>query len=148
MYRGLRYSGIFFFKQKTAYEMRMSDWSSNVCSSDLLERWLQGVVPSFTRLASLEKFPGGQSNPTYRVDTAGKSYVLRRKQFGQLLPSAHAVEREFRLMLALQLTVFPTPAPIQLCDDATVIGTKFEHVELCVRLHLRDGKLAGRERET
>src|SRR3546814_19684378 len=78
----------------------------------LFRSWLQGVVPGFTRLASLEKFPGGQSNPTYRVDTAGKSYVLRRKPFGQLLPSAHAVEREFRLMSALPPTGFPTPAPI------------------------------------
>src|SRR3546814_8884363 len=99
-------------------------------SEAVLERWLQGVVPGFTRLASLEKFPGGQSNPTYRVDTAGKSYVLRRKPFGQLLPSAHAVEREFRLMSALHPTGFPTPAPIALCDDATVIGTTFYLMEL------------------
>ena len=109
----------------------------------VLERWLQGVVPGFTKLASLEKFPGGQSNPTYRVATAGKSYVLRRKPFGQLLPSAHAVEREFRLMSALHPTGFPTPAPIALCDDATVIGTTFYLMELVEGRTFWDGSLPG-----
>src|SRR3546814_3196426 len=94
-------------------------------------------------LESLVKFPGGQSNPTYGVDTAGKSYVLRRKLFGQLLPSAHAVEREFRLMSALHPTGFPTPAPIALCDDATVIGTTFYLMELVEGRTFWDGSLPG-----
>ena len=63
-----------------------------------LEAWLHGTVPDFPKLVGLEKFSGGQSNPTYRVETDGQTYVLRRKPFGPLLPSAHAVERDFRLL--------------------------------------------------
>jgi len=70
----------------------------------VLEGWLQGKVPGFPKLVSLEKFSGGQSNPTYRVETEGQTYVLRRKPFGPLLPSAHAIEREFRLLSALRPT--------------------------------------------
>ena len=95
-----------------------------------LEAWLQGEVPGFPKLVSLEKFSGGQSNPTYRVETEGQDYVLRRKPFGPLLPSAHAIEREFRLLSALRPTGFPVPAPIALCEDASVIGSPFYLMEL------------------
>lgn len=95
-----------------------------------LEAWLQGKVPGFPKLVSLEKFSGGQSNPTYRVETEGQDYVLRRKPFGPLLPSAHAIEREFRLLSELRPTGFPVPAPIALCEDASVIGSPFYMMEL------------------
>ncbi|SME99499.1 Predicted kinase, aminoglycoside phosphotransferase (APT) family [Tistlia consotensis] len=95
-----------------------------------LSRWLEDNLPGFTGIAALEKFPGGQSNPTYRLQTGGGSCVLRRKPFGVLLPSAHAVEREFRLLTALQPTGFPVPRPIALCEDPGVIGAAFYLMEL------------------
>jgi aminoglycoside phosphotransferase (APT) family kinase protein len=78
------------------------------------------------------QFQGGQSNPTYRVAAGGRSLVLRRKPPGTLLPSAHAVEREYRVMKALAATDVPVPRMIALCEDERVIGTPFylmEHVE-------------------
>ena len=63
------------------------------------------------------QFKGGQSNPTYRLDTPGRSYVMRRKPFGKLLPSAHAVDREFRVIAALGKQGFPVAKAYALCTD-------------------------------
>jgi aminoglycoside phosphotransferase (APT) family kinase protein len=72
------------------------------------------------------RFSGGQSNPTYRLtDAAGQHYVLRKKPSGPLLPSAHAVEREYRVMHALAGSRVPVPRMHCLCDDTSVIGTAF-----------------------
>src|SRR5690606_4696277 len=71
------------------------------------------------------QFKGGQSNPTYRLDTPARSYVLRRKPFGKLLPSAHAVDREFRIISALHGAGFPVAKPYALCADERVIGAMF-----------------------
>lgn len=106
-----------------------------------LERWLQGNVPGLPKLVRVEKFSGGQSNPTYRVETEGQNHVLRRKPFGQLLPSAHAVEREFRLLSALRPTGFAVPTPIALCEDASIIGTTFYLMELVEGRTFWDGSL-------
>lgn len=97
-----------------------------------LAAWMVRAVPGFHSVDHLEKFPGGQSNPTYRVRSGGFDYVLRRKPFGDLLPSAHAVDREFRLLSALYPAGFPVPRPLALCEDPGVIGSIFyvmEHVE-------------------
>jgi len=95
--------------------------------SDLDEGRLAGWVRDTVsvRLDTVEKFPGGQSNPTYRIATSGGAFVLRRKPFGPLLPSAHAVDREYRLLSALHPTGFPVPRPIALCEDENVIGAPF-----------------------
>src|SRR5687767_13613667 len=70
------------------------------------------------KIVALEQFKGGQSNPTYRISAAdGGRYVLRRKPPGKLLPSAHAVDREFRVIQALHPTGFPVARPIVLCED-------------------------------
>ena len=74
---------------------------------------------------SLAQFDAGQSNPTYLVSFSGKRYVLRKKPPGKLLPSAHAVDREFRIMKALAQTDVPVPNVRVLCDDDSVIGTMF-----------------------
>ncbi|OTP79028.1 phosphotransferase family protein [Caballeronia sordidicola] len=95
-----------------------------------LARWMQGMVPSAAPLRSVEKFAGGQSNPTYRLHTTAGGYVLRRKPFGKLLPSAHAVEREFRLISAIHPVGFPVPRPVALCEDETVIGAVFYLMEM------------------
>ena len=73
--------------------------------------WLAGNVAGFAGPFGVEKFAGGQSNPTYRIDAASGSYVLRRKPFGPILPSAHAVEREHQLIAALHPTGFPVARP-------------------------------------
>ncbi|MBP6626759.1 MAG: phosphotransferase family protein, partial [Arenimonas sp.] len=75
------------------------------------------------------KFKGGQSNPTYRIDAASGTYVLRRKPPGQLLPSAHAVDREFRVLQALHGSAAPVARPLHLCRDESVIGSMFYLME-------------------
>jgi aminoglycoside phosphotransferase (APT) family kinase protein len=95
-----------------------------------LGRWLEDNVEGFLRPFSLEKFAWGQSNPTYRITAASGTYVLRRKPFGQLLPSAHAVDREFRLISALHPLGFPVARPYALCIDPEVIGAMFYVMEL------------------
>jgi aminoglycoside phosphotransferase (APT) family kinase protein len=90
-----------------------------------LTAWMEANVEGFAGPLSLSKFKGGQSNPTYRVDTPGTSYVLRRQPFGKLLPSAHAVDREYKAMAALGPTGFPVPKTYGLCEDPEVIGSKF-----------------------
>ncbi len=95
-----------------------------------LTRWFQEKVEGFDGPLRLAKFKGGQSNPTYRVDTPNRAYVLRRKPFGPLLPSAHAVDREYRLIAALHPTGFPVARPYGLCEDDGVIGSAFYVMEL------------------
>ena len=97
-----------------------------------LERWMETHVPGFHAPLSARQFKGGQSNPTYLVTTPGQNYVLRRKPPGPLLPSAHAIEREFRVMAALGKAGFPVPRVHTLCEDDEVIGSAFfvmDHVE-------------------
>jgi aminoglycoside phosphotransferase (APT) family kinase protein len=109
-----------------------------------LERWMKTRMPDFVGPIRLDKFKGGQSNPTYRVDTPGRSYVLRRQPFGQLLPSAHAVDREYRLIAALHPTGFPVPRPyFGLCADDSVIGSMFYVMELVEGRTFWDGSLPG-----
>src|SRR5919106_517570 len=76
------------------------------------------------RITGVEQFKGGQSNPTYKISAAdGRRFVLRRKPPGKLLPSAHAVDREYRVIAALHPTGFPVAKPHVLCEDESVIGT-------------------------
>ncbi|MCW5748196.1 MAG: phosphotransferase [Alphaproteobacteria bacterium] len=97
-----------------------------------LDRFMTGRVPGFVAPVKAEQFRGGQSNPTYRLtDGAGRQYVLRRKPPGKLLPSAHAVDREFRIISALNRTDVPTPRAYALCEDDSVIGTAFYIMEFC-----------------
>ncbi len=90
-----------------------------------LQAWLAAAAPAFSGPLAVRQFKGGQSNPTYLLETPTRRYVLRRKPPGRLLPSAHAVDREFRVIAALHRQHFPVPEPIAYCDDAGVIGTAF-----------------------
>jgi aminoglycoside phosphotransferase (APT) family kinase protein len=90
-----------------------------------LERYLREQLPGFAGPLAITQFEGGQSNPTYRLDASGASYVLRRKPPGKLLPSAHAVDREFRVMRALASTDVPVARCLCLCADESVIGSTF-----------------------
>ena len=92
---------------------------------DRLTEWFAANVEGFAGPITYSKFKGGQSNPTYRIDTPGQSYVLRRQPFGKLLPSAHAVDREYTVMAALGPTGFPVPKTYGLCEDPDVLGSKF-----------------------
>ena len=100
---------------------------------EALATFLKERLEHFDGPVTVRQFPGGQSNPTYRLDTPNRRYVLRRKPPGMLLPSAHAVDREYRVMRALsESTDVPVARPLILCQDASVIGTDFyvmEHVE-------------------
>jgi aminoglycoside phosphotransferase (APT) family kinase protein len=96
-----------------------------------LEDWMRAHVPDFRGTLEVEQFKGGQSCPTYRVAAGGARYVVRRKPPGQLLPSAHAVDREYRVLSALQGTGMPVPRTYALCTDDSVIGTWFYVME-CV----------------
>src|SRR6185295_4882930 len=80
-----------------------------------LERWLVANVEGYAGPLEVRQFKGGQSNPTYQLITPGKNYVLRRKPPGKLLPSAHAVDREFKVISALHPTGFPVARPYDLC---------------------------------
>ena len=90
-----------------------------------LAHWLQANVAGYAGPLTVHQFKGGQSNPTYRLDTPGRRYVMRRKPFGKLLPSAHAVDREFKVISALHRAGFPAPEPMGLCSDESVIGVMF-----------------------
>ena len=90
-----------------------------------LERYMRVHVAGFDGALTVKQFRGGQSNPTYYLMAGGREYVLRRKPPGKLLPSAHAVEREYRVITALGTTGFPVPRTYALCEDASVIGTAF-----------------------
>lgn len=92
---------------------------------DALAAWARDRMPGFDTPIRAVKFSGGQSNPTYRLDTAAGSYVLRRKPRGVLLKSAHAVDREFRVQRALGRTDVPVATMRALCEDETVIGAAF-----------------------
>jgi aminoglycoside phosphotransferase (APT) family kinase protein len=96
-----------------------------------LERWMAEHVRGVEGPLTVSQFKGGQSNPTYRIDTAsGRSFVLRRKPPGKLLPGAHAVDREARVMSALGKHGFPVPHVHGLCEDENVIGTSFFVMDL------------------
>ena len=95
-----------------------------------LTAWMETHVEGFAGPLRYGKFPGGQSNPTYRIDAVSGRYVLRRKPFGPLLPSAHAVDREFRLIAGLYPTGFPVARPYGLCEDEDVIGAAFYVMEM------------------
>jgi aminoglycoside phosphotransferase (APT) family kinase protein len=104
--------------------------SEAALDENALGAWLEANVEGFASPFELTKFPSGQSNPTYKVSAASGDYVLRRKPFGQLLPSAHAVDREYRLLSALHPLEFPVPEPLALCSDPEVIGAIFYVMEL------------------
>ena len=99
---------------------------------DRIADWLGGHIAGFRGPLAAERFAGGQSNPTYRLRAASGDYVLRKKPPGPLLPSAHAVEREFRVMRALAKTAVPVPQVYALCEDEAVTGRAFyvmEHLD-------------------
>ena len=106
-----------------------------------LTAWMTANVEGFRGPLAYVKFAGGQSNPTYKLTSPSGTYVLRRKPFGKLLPSAHAVDREYRLIAGLYPTGFPVAKPYGLCTDDGVIGTMFYVMGFADGRNLWDGTL-------
>jgi aminoglycoside phosphotransferase (APT) family kinase protein len=110
-----------------------------------LTEYLAEQLPGFHGPIEVRQFEGGQSNPTFIVDSAEKRYVLRKKPPGQLLPSAHQVEREYRIMKALKGTDVAVPEVHLLCLDTAVIGTSFFVMDYLPGRIFRDPRLPGIE---
>jgi aminoglycoside phosphotransferase (APT) family kinase protein len=108
-----------------------------------LEGWMVATVPGFRGPLQAEQFKGGQSNPTYLLTAPSGRYVLRRKPPGKLLPSAHAVDREYRVMAALAGSGVPVPKVYGLCLDDSVIGTAFFVMDFVAGRVLWDQTLPG-----
>lgn len=108
-----------------------------------LTQWFEANVEGFAGPLSVSKFKGGQSNPTYKIETPGGNYVLRRKPFGPLLPSAHAVDREYKVQKALNSTDFPVARQYGLCTDESVIGSWFYVMGMVDGRTIWDGAMPG-----
>ena len=112
--------------------------------TDALARYLAGRIAGFSGPLQVQQFRGGQSNPTFLLNAAGGAqYVLRRKPAGQLLPSAHAVDREFRLISALYGTDVPVAQPFCLCTDENVLGSMFYVMGYVAGRNFWDPQLPG-----
>ena len=106
-----------------------------------LATWMKANVGDFAGPLEVRQFRGGQSNPTYQLVTPTRKYVLRRKPPGKLLPSAHAVDREFKVISALYPTGFPVAQPFGLCTDDSIIGTMFYVMDMVEGRILWDGTM-------
>ena len=104
--------------------------AAHVFDEAALEAYLQEHVADFMGPLTVRQFEGGQSNPTFQLITPSKTYVMRKQPPGELLPSAHQVDREYRVMDALWNTAVPVPKMYCLCEDNSVIGTKFYVMEM------------------
>lgn len=118
---------------------------ASLCEHELaaLVSWCERSISGFAGPISLQKFDGGQSNPTYLMLASRGRYVLRRRPVGNLLPSAHAVDREFRLMSALGKAGFAVPRTFALCRDESIIGSEFYIMAAVEGLSFSDGALPG-----
>ena len=103
-----------------------------------IDAWMSENIPGYTGPLEVRPFAGGQSNPTFGLVTPGRKYVLRRKPLGTLLPSAHAVDREYRAIQALHPTGVPVPRPYRLCRDVSVVGAEFYVMEMIEGRIFRD----------
>src|SRR5438874_660795 len=90
-----------------------------------LTAYLAVRLPGFAAPLAVRQFKGGQSNPTYLIETPARRYVLRRKPPGKLLPSAHAIDREYRVLSALTAQDYPVARPLLYCSDVSIAGTAF-----------------------
>ncbi|MDP5052652.1 MAG: phosphotransferase family protein, partial [Congregibacter sp.] len=103
--------------------------STQTLNIEALQTYLQDKLPGFSGRLRAEKFQGGQSNPTFLISDDSQQWVLRRKPPGELLASAHAVDREYRVLSALQHTDVPVAKTYLLCEDESVIGSMFYIME-------------------
>jgi aminoglycoside phosphotransferase (APT) family kinase protein len=126
-----------------AFSGTVAPTGADVLDETRLTAWMADHVTGFAGPISIAKFAGGQSNPTYRIASSSGSYVLRRKPFGVLLPSAHAVDREYRVIAGLYPTGFPVARPYGLCTDDSVIGSMFYIMAMVEGRTIWDGAMPG-----
>jgi len=119
--------------------------ASHAFDAEALHAYLQAALPGYAGALTVEQFKGGQSNPTYKLLTPGHAYVMRSKPgpAAKLLPSAHAIEREFRVMHGLAGSAVPVPRMLHLCEDEAVIGRAFYVMEFVAGRVLWDPALPG-----
>ncbi len=110
---------------------------------DRLKGYLKARLPELDGGMTAERIGGGQSNPTYRLKFAARDVILRKQPSGNLLPSAHAVDREFRVQHALTATDVPVPRMLHLCEDRAVIGTLFYVMEALDGRVVQDSSIPG-----
>lgn len=118
--------------------------------AERLGDYLRTTIAGFPAAYGLRQFKGGQSNPTYLIEAGDRAFVLRKKPPGHLLPSAHQIEREYRVMAALQGTEVPVPRLFGLCEDSGIVGTPFyvmERVEGRIFRNTQLPELEQRDRE-
>jgi aminoglycoside phosphotransferase (APT) family kinase protein len=128
---------------QTAFSGTVAPEGADKIDEAKLAAWMDVHVAGFEGPVEVLKFAGGQSNPTYRVNAKSKSYVLRRKPFGPLLPSAHAVDREYKVIAGLHPTGFPVAKPFGLCTDESVIGSWFYIMDMVEGRTIWDGAMPG-----
>src|SRR5574343_142621 len=118
---------------------------SHALDEAALHQWLLQHLPGYAGPLAIEMFKGGQSNPTYKLNTPQRSYVMRAKPgpVAKLLPSAHAIEREYAVMSGLHGTGVPVPRMLCLCEDESVIGRAFYVMECMQGRVLWDQSLPG-----
>jgi aminoglycoside phosphotransferase (APT) family kinase protein len=128
---------------QTAFSGTRPPEGADILDAERLMEWMAANVEGFVGPIEILKFAGGQSNPTYRINAASGSYVLRRKPFGPLLPSAHAVDREYRVIAGLHPTGFPVARPYGLCSDDNVVGSMFYIMGMVEGRTIWDGSMPG-----
>ena len=128
---------------QTAFSGTVAPEGADKIDEAKLAAWMSANVADFEGPVEVLKFAGGQSNPTYRVNAKSGSYVLRRKPFGPLLPSAHAVDREYKVIAGLHPTGFPVAKPYGLCTDDSVIGSWFYIMAMVEGRTIWDGAMPG-----
>jgi aminoglycoside phosphotransferase (APT) family kinase protein len=126
-----------------AFSGTVAPTGADVLDAGKLADWMTANVAGFEGPVEVLKFAGGQSNPTYRLNAKSGSYVLRRKPFGQLLPSAHAVDREYKVIAGLYPTGFPVAQPYGLCTDDSVVGSMFYIMGMVEGRTIWDGAMPG-----
>lgn len=131
-----------------AFSGTVAPTGADVLDAGKLAEWMTANVEGFEGPVEVLKFAGGQSNPTYRLNAKSGSYVLRRKPFGPLLPSAHAVDREYKVIAGLHPTGFPVAKPYGLCTDDSVIGSMFYIMGMVEGRTIWDGAMPGSEPAT
>jgi aminoglycoside phosphotransferase (APT) family kinase protein len=128
---------------QTAFSGTVAPEGADRIDEAKLSEWMSVNVAGFEGPVEVLKFAGGQSNPTYRLNAKSGSYVLRRKPFGPLLPSAHAVDREYKVIAGLHPTGFPVAKPYGLCTDESVIGSWFYIMAMVEGRTIWDGSMPG-----
>ncbi|MFM9853277.1 MAG: phosphotransferase family protein [Sphingomonadaceae bacterium] len=133
---------------QTAFSGTVAPEGADKIDEAKLTAWMAANVAGFEGPVEVRKFAGGQSNPTYKLIAKSGNYVLRRKPFGPLLPSAHAVDREYKVIAGLHPKGFPVAKPFGLCTDDSVIGSWFYIMDMVEGRTIWDGAMPGSDPAT